>query len=79
MLRSSCGDRPPRLTSIRNGSRIEIAAACPHAQALGLVPGMAVTQARAQVKGLDVRPADLKGDLAALRRLAILAARRDPL
>jgi len=76
MLRSSCGDRPPRLTSIRNGSRIEIAAACPHAQALGLVPGMAVTQARAQVKGLDVRPADLKGDLAALRRLAILAARR---
>lgn len=69
-------DRTPRLTSIRNGSRIEIAAACPHAQALGLRPGMAVTQARAQVRGLDIRPADLEEDMAALRRLAILAARR---
>ena len=37
---------------------------------------MAVTQARAQVPGLDIRPADPEGDLAALRRLAILAARR---
>lgn len=69
-------DLVPRLTSIRNGSRIEIAAACPHAQALGLVPGMAVTLARAQVRGLDIRPADPEDDLAALRRLAILAARR---
>lgn len=69
-------DRPPRLTSIRNGSRIEIAAACPHAQALGLRPGMAVTQARAQVPGLDIRPADPASDLAALQRLAVLAARR---
>lgn len=70
------GDRAPRLTSIRNGSRVEIAAACPLALALGLRPGMAVTQARAQVRGLDIRPADPAGDLAALRRLAILAARR---
>lgn len=68
--------RAPRITSIRNGSRIEIAAACPLAQALGLQPGMAVTQARAQVRGLDIRPADPASDLAALRRLAILAARR---
>jgi protein ImuB len=37
---------------------------------------MAVTQARAQVPGLDIRPADPEGDFAALRRLAILAARR---
>ncbi|MDQ0248859.1 protein ImuB [Sphingomonas kyeonggiensis] len=66
----------PLVTSLRNGSRIEIAAACPAAQALGLRPGMAVTQARAQVRGLDVRPADPEGDLAALKRLAILAARR---
>lgn len=70
------GGQAPRLTSIRNGSRIEIAAACPVAQALGLRPGMAITQARAQVRGLDIRPADPEGDLAALRRLAILAARR---
>ena len=67
---------PPLVTTLRNGSRIEIAAACPAAQALGLRPGMAVTQARAQVRGLDVRPADPEGDLAALKRLAILAARR---
>ncbi|MBB4100018.1 DNA polymerase Y family protein [Sphingomonas kyeonggiensis] len=66
----------PLVTTLRNGSRIEIAAACPAAQALGLRPGMAVTQARAQVRGLDVRPADPEGDLAALKRLAILAARR---
>jgi protein ImuB len=37
---------------------------------------MAVTQARAQVRGLDIRPADPEGDLASLKRLAILAARR---
>jgi protein ImuB len=67
---------PPLITTIRNGNRIEIAAVCPAAQALGLRPGMAVTQARAQVPGLDIRPADPEGDLAALQRLAILAARR---
>jgi protein ImuB len=66
----------PLVTSLRNGSRIEIAAACPAAQALGLRPGMAVTQARAQVRGLDIRPADPEGDLASLKSLAILAARR---
>lgn len=70
------GSPAPLVTSTRNGSRIEIAAACPAAQALGLRPGMAVTQARAQVPGLDIRPADPAGDLAALKRLAILAARR---
>jgi protein ImuB len=67
---------PPLVTSLRNGSRIEIAAACPVAQALGLRPGMAVTQARAQVPGLDIRPADPEGDRASLKSLAMLAARR---
>ncbi|NYT41388.1 DNA polymerase Y family protein [Sphingomonas sp. R-74633] len=67
---------PPLITSIRNGSRIEIAAACPAAQALGLRSGMAVTQARAQVPGLDIRPADPEGDRASLKSLAMLAARR---
>lgn len=75
-MRPRSEDRAPRLTSIRNGSRIEIAAACPLALALGLRPGMALTQARAQVRGLEIRPADPEGDLAALRRLATLAARR---
>lgn len=37
---------------------------------------MAITQARAQLRGLDIRPADPASDLAALRRLAILSARR---
>ncbi|WP_294098128.1 DNA polymerase Y family protein [Sphingomonas sp.] len=66
----------PLITAIREGSRIEIAAACPHALALGLRPGMAVTQARAQVRGLDIRPADPEGDRAELRRLALALARR---
>lgn len=70
------GQRAPLVTSIRSGSRIEIAAACPVAQMLGLQSGMAVTQARAQVRGLDIRPADLEGDSRALHRLATLAARR---
>ncbi|WP_447728007.1 Y-family DNA polymerase [Sphingomonas koreensis] len=73
---AGASQRAPLVTSIRNDSRIEIAAACPLAQALGLRPGMAITQARAQVRGLDIRPADPAGDLAALRRLATLAARR---
>ena len=55
---------------------MQIAAACPHALALGLRPGMAVTQARAQVRGLDIRPADPEGDRAELMRLALALARR---
>ncbi|MBX3594904.1 DUF6504 family protein [Sphingomonas sp.] len=73
---------PPRaepgatVTSIRQGNRILVAAASPAARAIGILPGMAVTQARAMVPGLDVRPADPQGDRAALDRLATLAARR---
>jgi protein ImuB len=66
----------PLITSTRNGNRIEIAAACPAAQALGLAPGMALAQARAQVAGLDIRPADPEGDQAHLASLAIALARR---
>ncbi|HVJ03766.1 MAG TPA: DUF6504 family protein [Sphingomonas sp.] len=66
----------PRLTALHAANRTVIGAACPQAQALGLFPGMPLTQARAQVRGLDIRPADPESDLAALRRLAILAARR---
>ncbi|MDV3459099.1 DNA polymerase Y family protein [Sphingomonas sp. HF-S4] len=67
---------PPLVTSIRNGSRVEIAAACPLSQSLGLRSGMAVTQARAQVPGLDIRPADPAGDQAHLANLALALARR---
>jgi len=66
----------PLITSIREANRNVIGAACPRAQALALRAGMPLTQARAQVRGLDIRPADPEGDRAALERLAILAARR---
>jgi protein ImuB len=64
------------VTQIREGSKILIAAVSPAARAIGLAPGMAVTQARAQVPGLDIQPADPAGDLAELQRLALVAARR---
>jgi protein ImuB len=71
------GEGPaPLVTSIRIGNRIEIAAACANARSLGLVPGMAITQARAQVRGIDIRPADPEGDRVELQRLAMLLARR---
>lgn len=67
---------PPLVTVHKIGSRIEIAAACPAASALGLAPGMALTQARAAVPDVDVRDADPAGDRADLERLAIALARR---
>jgi protein ImuB len=63
------------VTTHRQGQRMVIAAACPAAQALGLAPGMALTQARALVPGLDIRPADPDGIAADLDRLAAHAAR----
>jgi protein ImuB len=66
----------PLVTSHRIGSQVRIAAACPAAKALGIRPGMALTQARAQVPGLLVMPADPVGDRRALQRLALFAARR---
>ncbi len=66
----------PLVTSIREGNRIVIAAADPAALALGLAPGMALAQARAQVAGLDIRPADPEGDRAHLAGLAVALARR---
>jgi protein ImuB len=65
----------PVVTAHRSGSRIVLAAACPGAQALGLHPGMPLTQARAMVPGLDIREADPVGDAADLDRLALHAAR----
>ncbi|MCC2981642.1 DNA polymerase Y family protein [Sphingomonas sp. IC4-52] len=66
----------PLITVHKVGSRIEIAAASPEARALGLTPGMALTQARAAVPDIDVRDADAAGDLADLQRLATALARR---
>ena len=66
----------PLVTVQKVGSRIELAAVSPAAAAIGLEPGMALTQARASVPDLDVRDADPEGDRADLERLAIALARR---
>jgi protein ImuB len=52
-----------------------ITAACAAALSLGLTPGMAVTQARALVPDLDIRPADAAADRVVLDGLALHAVR----
>lgn len=63
-------------TTERVRQRIVLAAVSPELAALGLQPGMAATQARALVPGLDLRDADPEGDATFLMRLAVFAARR---
>jgi protein ImuB len=65
----------PLILTEQVGNRQLIAAACPAALAMGLGPGMAVTQARALVPDLDVRPADPAADRAVLEQLALHAVR----
>ncbi len=60
----------------RTGNRDLIAASCPEARTLGILPGMTLAKARVLVRGLDVRPADPEGDAAWLNRLGLFAARR---
>ena len=60
----------------RDGQRVLLMAVCRNGLALGLHPGMPLTQARAMVPGLEVRPADPDGDRALLARLGHFAARR---
>jgi protein ImuB len=69
-------DETPLVTALRTDNRMVIAAASPAAQALGARVGMPLAQARAQIAGLDIRPADPEGDLADLRRLAEALVRR---
>ena len=64
------------VTALRTGNRQVVAAASAEARGLGLAPGMALSQARALVPGLEVAEADLEGDSALLERLALFAARR---
>jgi protein ImuB len=73
---SSGEEQGALVTTHRLGQRIVIAAACRQAAALGLAPGMALTQARVLVPGLEVRDAEPGKDAALLDRLALLAARR---
>ena len=64
------------LLSRRTGNRLLVSAASPEARALGLHPGMAVSQVRALVPGLDIREDDPAADADVLQRLALFAARR---
>lgn len=66
----------PLVTTERQGQRVVLAAVCSLARSLGLHPGMPLTQGRALVPGLDIRPADPEADKAVLLRLALFAARR---
>jgi len=65
----------PLILAAQTGQRQTVTAVCPVALSLGLVPGMAVAQARALIPVLDIRPADPDGDRALLDRLALHAAR----
>jgi protein ImuB len=69
----------PLVLAARQGSHRLITAASPEAAALGLSPGMAVSQAQAMVPSLCVGEADPAGDAAALRRLAAWCLRLSPL
>jgi protein ImuB len=73
---ASIGNDIALVTTRKTAAKVEIAAASPAAQALGIVAGMALTQARAQVPHLVVRDADPQGDAAELRQLAVFLATR---
>jgi len=75
-LAAKMGEDVPLITTHRVGNRIELAAVSPKAAALGLHPGMPLTQARAMVPGLDIREAQPDADAALLARLALFAVRR---
>jgi protein ImuB len=70
------GDGIVLITTQKVGARVEVAAASPGAQALGIAPGMALTQVRASVPDVMVRDADPAGDARALAGLADRLARR---
>lgn len=53
-----------------------LAGLCQHARRLGLQSGMALTQARAMIPGLEVHEGDPEGDAALLARIGEFAARR---
>ena len=65
----------PLILASQVGNRQLIAASCPAARALGLAPGMPVTQARALVPDLDIRPADSEADQQFLEQFVLHASR----
>nr|WP_277600654.1 DNA polymerase Y family protein [Altericroceibacterium xinjiangense] len=73
--RGKASPERPLVTVERAESRMQVASACPLAQAQGVHPGMALARARL-IADLDIRPADPEADRHALTRLALMAARR---
>ena len=69
----------PLITAIHDGRRRIVAAVDVAAQALGLQPGLPLTQAQARVPGLAVAEADPVADRTALARLAAWCLRYTPL
>ena len=74
---SDAGHRPA-VQAISIGSRRLVSAVNPAAEAQGLLPGLALADARAQVPNLAVAQADPEGDAAALLRLAQWCGRYSP-
>ncbi len=74
--RSNTQDVTPLVLTAPSGQRDVLTAVCARARALGLTPGMALTQARVLVADLDVRAADPAGDLTLLRRFLVHALRQ---
>lgn len=75
-LPATAGGEQLIVTAHRSRQRVTLAAVCRNGLALGLMPGMALTQARALVPGLEVHNADPRADHALLDRIARFAARR---
>ena len=81
------GQRPPSsgsaefplVMAAQAGNRLEIQAVNPAARALGLMPGMAVADARAWVPHVIVLPLEPEADAAGLKQLADWATRFSPL
>jgi protein ImuB len=73
---ASGGGEAALVTVARSGQRVELVAVCRNALALGLTPGMALTQVRAMTPGLNVMDADPEADSALLRRIGMFVARR---
>jgi protein ImuB len=68
----------PAVLALSIGNQRLISAVNPAAEAQGLMPGLALADARAQVPNLVVIPADPEGDAAALLRLAQWCSRYSP-
>jgi protein ImuB len=73
-LRGGAPPDPPFALVERQGNAMRLAAVSPGALAAGLVPGLALADARARLPALAVFPHDPAADAALLRRLARHAA-----